>query len=112
MFEVFIEASDEFLKKDEKYVKQMYRVPEGQAVTGLHVDLLPGKGELRRVVLTTTSRIMHFVGKVARHGHSDSTPIFTKLFDGEAPGEYLTLCTERTPANLSRVSIVQLLESI
>lgn len=85
VYEAFIEASDEFLRRDERYARQVYAVPDGAPVTGLHVDMLPGKGELRRVVVTTPTQILHFVGKVARQGHSDSSPIFSKFFTEEAP---------------------------
>lgn len=84
VYECYIEASEEFMRRDERYMKAVYKVPDGQPVTGLYVDALPGQADLRRVLLTTPTKILHFVGKVIRHG-SDIAPIFTRFFESEAP---------------------------
>ncbi|KAF8448426.1 putative vacuolar protein sorting-associated protein [Terfezia claveryi] len=82
VYECYIEASEEFMRRDERYMKQVLKVQDGQPITGVYVDALPGQMDLRRVIVTTPTKIMHFVGKISRHGH-DIAPIFTKFFESE-----------------------------
>ena len=84
VYEGYIEASEEFMRRDERYMKPLYKLPDGQPVMGIYVDVLPGQADLRRVLLTTPTKILHFVGKITRHGH-DIAPIFTRFFESEAP---------------------------
>ncbi|RYO84050.1 hypothetical protein DL766_008225 [Monosporascus sp. MC13-8B] len=84
IYETFIETSNEFYKKEEKYLKALHKLPDGP-VTGLWVDSVAGKTDIRRVVITTQSRIFHLVGKVGRVGHEGSGSIYTKLFEVEQP---------------------------
>ena len=84
VYEDYIEPSSEFYRSQEKYLKLVYKAPEAP-VSGLWVDTIPGRAEVRRVLLSTPSRILHFVGKVGRHGSEGSGSIFTKLFETEAP---------------------------
>lgn len=84
VYEVFIEPSSEFYRKDERYCAQIWKIPEG-AVTGLWVDNIPGKPDLRRVVVASHSRICHWVGKVGGRGKEGSASIFADLFQVEAP---------------------------
>lgn len=88
VYEIYIESSEEFMRRDERYVKQVYRTPDGQPITGIHMDILPGQSDLRRVLLTTSTKILHFVGKVSKHGH-DIAPIFHKFFEAEAPSRMI-----------------------
>ncbi|KXJ94701.1 Pep3/Vps18/deep orange family-domain-containing protein [Microdochium bolleyi] len=87
IYETFIETSTEFYKKEEKYLKILQKLPDGP-VTGLWVDNVGGGGgsktDVRRVLITTQTRVFHLVGKVARSGHHHEG-IYTKLFDGEQP---------------------------
>jgi len=85
VYETFIETSTEFYKKEEKYLKALQRLPDGP-ITGLWVDNVGGKSDLRRVLITTQTRIFHLLGRVGRSGHHEgSGSIYTKLFDGEQP---------------------------
>ncbi|KAL7274549.1 tethering complex subunit [Rhizina undulata] len=87
VYETVIEGTDEgnFLGKGSKYAKLVYKTTDGQSVTGLWVDMVPGKPELRRVIATTIDKLMHWVGRVPRLGPSEIGPIFTKFFETEAP---------------------------
>jgi hypothetical protein len=83
--ETYIEGLEEsFMRREEKYCKIVYKTADGQPVTGLWVDMLPGKSDLRRVILTTPSAIMHWVGRIQRYGH-DIASIFAKYFESESP---------------------------
>ncbi|KAI1500584.1 Pep3/Vps18/deep orange family-domain-containing protein [Biscogniauxia marginata] len=84
IYETFIETSTEFYRKEEKYLKAVHKLPDG-AVTGIWVDSMGGKNDVRRVLISTQSRLFHLVGKVGRIGHEGSGSIYTKLFDGEQP---------------------------
>ncbi|KAI1246813.1 hypothetical protein MGN70_010696 [Eutypa lata] len=84
IYETFIETSNEFYRKEEKYLKVLHKLPDGP-ISGLWVDNMAGKTDIRRVVITTQNRMFHLVGKVGRVGHEGSGSIYTRLFDGEQP---------------------------
>ncbi|KAL9128902.1 MAG: hypothetical protein Q9217_002524 [Psora testacea] len=83
IYEDYIEPSSEFYRSQEKYLKLVYRASEGP-VTGLWFDDIPGRAEVRRVIVTTPSKGLHFLGRVGRHGAEGSGSIFTRLFETEA----------------------------
>ena len=84
VYEDYIEPSSEFYRSQEKYLKAVYKVPDGP-VAGLWVDLIPGRSDKRRVILASPNKLLHFVGRIGRHGQEGSGSIFTKLFETEAP---------------------------
>ncbi|KAL9000009.1 MAG: hypothetical protein Q9169_001254 [Polycauliona sp. 2 TL-2023] len=84
IYEVYIELSNEFYRREEKYLKAVYRVPDGP-ITGLSVDVLPDRSDRRRVLIATETRLFHFTGSVGRPGSEGSGSIFTKLFETETP---------------------------
>lgn len=84
VYETFIESTNEFYRKEEKYLKVLQKLPDGP-VTGLWVDNLGGKTDVRRIVISTQSRLFHLVGKVGRHHTDGSGSIYKKLFDAEQP---------------------------
>ncbi|KAI0907507.1 vacuolar protein sorting protein-like protein DigA [Ustulina deusta] len=84
IYETFIEPSAEFYRKEEKYLKALHKLPDGP-ITGLWVDNMNGKADIRRIVISTQSRLFHLVGRVGRSGHEGSGSIYTKLFDTEQP---------------------------
>lgn len=84
IYETYIEPSTEFYRRDEKYVKNVYNVSDG-AVVGLWVDTVAARPDMRRIVIATPNRILHFVGKNARHGHEGSGSIYARFFEHETP---------------------------
>jgi hypothetical protein len=84
IYETYIEQSNEFYRREEKYLKSVYKIPDG-AVTGLFVDAIDGRPEFRRIFVASSSRLLHFVGRIGRNGQEGSGSIFTKLFETEAP---------------------------
>ncbi|ETS79994.1 hypothetical protein PFICI_07523 [Pestalotiopsis fici W106-1] len=84
IYETFIESTNEFYRKEEKYLKVLQKLPDGP-VTGLWVDNLGGRSDMRRVLISTQSRLFHLVGKVGRSHNEGSGSIYTKLFDSEQP---------------------------
>jgi hypothetical protein len=83
VYEVYIEPSSEFYRREEKYLKGVYKTNDGP-VTGLWTDLVPGRPDLRRVIVATPSTFIHIAGKIGRHGHEGSGSIFSKLFESES----------------------------
>lgn len=83
VYEVYIEPSSEFYRREERYLKGVYKTNDGP-VTGLWVDIIPGRNDLRRVIVATPSTFLHFAGKVGRHSHEGSGSIFSRLFESES----------------------------
>lgn len=84
IYEVYIETSTEFYRREDKYLRLLQKLPDGP-VTGLWVDTVPGKSDLRRVMIATQSRILHLVGKTARSGAEGGGSIFHRMFETEEP---------------------------
>ena len=84
VYEAFIEPSSEFYRREEKYCTQVWKIPDG-AVTGLWTDTIPGKPDLRRVIVSSHSRLCHWIGKTGGRGREGSTSIYQDLFQKEAP---------------------------
>lgn len=84
VYEDYIEPSSEFYRSQEKYLKAVYKSPDGP-VAGLWVDLIPGRSDVRRVIVATPSKLLHFLGRVGRQGQEGSGSIFAKLFETETP---------------------------
>ncbi|RFU35892.1 hypothetical protein B7463_g462, partial [Scytalidium lignicola] len=87
IYEGYIETSTEFYRKEDKYLKLLQRIPDGP-VTGLWVDLIPGKPDMRRVVIATESKLLHIMGRVGRAGYDGGTSIYSRLFEAEQPAIY------------------------
>ncbi|RDL35342.1 Uncharacterized protein BP5553_07273 [Venustampulla echinocandica] len=95
IYEGYIETSTEFYRKEDKYLKTLQKLPDGP-ITGLWIDLIPGKPEVRRVMIATQSRLLHLAGKIGKVSHEGGASIFTRLFETEQP----------TVHEISRVSTV------
>jgi hypothetical protein len=84
IYEVYIETSTEFYRREEKYLKVLQKVPEGP-VTGIWTDHVGGKADVRRVLIATQNRLLHLVGKTGRVGHEGGGSVFSRLFETEQP---------------------------
>ncbi|OBT65973.1 hypothetical protein VE03_03177 [Pseudogymnoascus sp. 23342-1-I1] len=85
IYEVYIETSTEFYRREDKYLKSLQKLPDG-AITGLWVDTIqPGKADIRRIVIATRGRLLHLVGKATRSGTEGGGSIYAKLFESEQP---------------------------
>jgi len=83
VYEVFIEPSSEFYRREERYLKSVYTTTDGP-ITGLWTDIIPGRQDLRRVIIATPSTFVQFAGKVGRNAHEGSGSIFSKFFESES----------------------------
>jgi tetratricopeptide (TPR) repeat protein len=84
IYETFIEPSPEYFRREEKYVKGIYKMSEGPVV-GIWTDELSTRPYIRRILLATPKKLLHFVGKPHQHAHEGSGSIFAKIFEGETP---------------------------
>ena len=85
LWEAYIEPSTEFYRREERYVTQVWKVPEGGAVTGVWTDTVSGKNEVRRVLVSSHKNIYHIIGKIGGKGREGSASIFAELFQKEEP---------------------------
>ena len=84
VYEVYIEPSSGFARREEKYLKAVYKTTDGP-VTGVVVDQVQGRYDTLRVMIATAHKLLHFVGRIGRPGQEGSGSIFTKLFETEMP---------------------------
>lgn len=82
VYETYVESTK---WSTEKYLKVVYR--RDGPVSGIWTDLLPGKSDMRRVLIATPRRLIHICGRLGRHGSEGSGSIFAKLFEIETPVE-------------------------
>ena len=87
VYETYIEPSTEFYRREEKYVKNVYN-PQDGAVVGLYADVLSSRPDTRRVLVATRHKLLHFAGRTGRQGSEGSGPIYSKLFESEAPASH------------------------
>ncbi|KAK9370947.1 Pep3/Vps18/deep orange family-domain-containing protein [Lipomyces kononenkoae] len=97
VIETYIEPSDEYFKREERFSKLVWRTPGGVPVDGLYVDLLPGKPDMRRLIAATGGRLWHWVSKIIRHAPGDYSPTFTKFFDDEDTAVYVEYAPSAQP---------------
>jgi len=103
VYEVYIEPSTEFYRREERYATQVWKVSEG-AVTGLWADTIPGKPDTKRVVVASHTKLYHIIGKVGGRGREGSASIFAELFQKEEPVPYNTTGTAGTAPSLLAIS--------
>ncbi|KAF2404800.1 vacuolar sorting-associated protein [Trichodelitschia bisporula] len=84
VYETYIEPSQEFYRREEKYVKGVYKAGDAPVV-GIYADTLPSRPNAWRVLVATPQRLLHFAGKAAAHAHEGSAAIFSRFFEHEAP---------------------------
>lgn len=83
IYETLIEPSDEYFKKEDRYVKHVYKTQS--AITGLHYLSSLDKS-IRKIIACTQSGHSYFwQGKVSSLSTSDGIPILPKFFEREEP---------------------------
>jgi hypothetical protein len=96
VYETFIEPQPEFYRREEKYVKNVFKAKDGPVI-GLWVDSVSDIST-RRVILATPTRLMHWAGKIGQNGNEGSGAIFTKLFEAELPTTREVAAQNRVPS--------------
>lgn len=97
VYEVYIEPSHEFYRRDEKYVSTVYKL-QGLPVTGLWVDSVAGKSDSRHVIISSPGRMLYFMGRAGRSGAGS---VYADIFQRETP-----LVHQASSASLSAQSLL------
>ena len=103
VYEVYIEPATEFYRREERYTHQVWKIPDGSA-TGIWTDEIPGKPDLRRVIVASHSRLCHWIGRIGGKGREGSASIYAELFQKEAPVAHDTSDASATAPSLLTVS--------
>ncbi|KAF0458989.1 vacuolar protein sorting protein 18 [Gigaspora margarita] len=80
IFEAEIESTDEYFKRGEKYLKQVYSLTDHQPVTGLRVEEFPAIPRKYFILATTPTRIYQFIGQANPSSDMDGGSMFESLF--------------------------------
>ncbi|KAF2858156.1 hypothetical protein K470DRAFT_260077 [Piedraia hortae CBS 480.64] len=102
VYETCIDPSNEFYRRPEKYVKAIYNAQD--AVVGLYADVLSARPETRRLMLATSHKLLHFLGRVGTVG---SGPIYAPIV-GEAPVVHDVDCAGTGVSSMLAISPDQL----
>ncbi|RKP34668.1 Pep3/Vps18/deep orange family-domain-containing protein, partial [Dimargaris cristalligena] len=79
ILETEIEPTEEFFRREEKYLKLLYTIPEPAPIAGLHYESFPATPRKYFVLAATASRIYQFVGSMADTS-GDGGSMFESLF--------------------------------
>jgi vacuolar protein sorting-associated protein 18 len=77
----------------------VFKAKDGPIV-GIWTDTI-SNGSIRRILLGTPSRLMHWAGKAAHHASEGSGSIYSKLFDGETPTVHEITVQSPVPSTLA-----------
>ena len=96
IYETFLELSTEFYRRDEKYVRNVYKTEA--PVCSIWTDALSARSDLRRIVVATAGRLLHFLGRSGRQGTEGSGSVYSRIFEAESPTIYEPDPGKRPPA--------------
>ncbi|KAF2093954.1 hypothetical protein NA57DRAFT_47713 [Rhizodiscina lignyota] len=107
VYEVFIEPVSEGWRREEKYIKHVWRA-DGPVV-GAWVDPVEGaatvaragQGDVRRVIVATRDKVYCWVGRVDRGGQDGSGGSFGRFFERESAAVYEGRTSGGAPAMLA-----------
>ncbi|KPI42514.1 Vacuolar protein sorting-associated-like protein [Cyphellophora attinorum] len=101
VYEVYIEPATEFYRREERYCTQVWKASKG-AVTGLWVDTIAGKSDLRRVMASTHAAVYHWVGRTGSKGKEGAAAIYADMLQKESPAtQNATNVSQTAPSSLS-----------
>ncbi|CAG8443951.1 10866_t:CDS:10 [Ambispora leptoticha] len=80
IFEIEIEPTEEYFKKEEKFCKQVYSINENMPITGLRFEQFPTNPRKYFIVATTPTRIYQFIGNANPNADFDGGSMFETLF--------------------------------
>ena len=105
VYEVLLDAEEDFFKSHERYTTTVFSLPERLPITGIHFQLLPPLDAKQAIImLTTPSRIYQLYGPVEKKV-DENRPLFASLFSRYrdlAPREYGSCCRARHADPLNR----------
>lgn len=83
IYETLIEPSNEYFKREDRFVRQVWKNPNANAIIGLHV----GEGSLneRKVLAASKKTIWFWCGRVSKQAGAELLPAYPKYFEREEP---------------------------
>lgn len=82
--ETMIEPSNEYFKREDRYLRQVWKNTTGDAITGIQT-FNGSETNTRRVIACSKGRLWFWQGKLSRRGERDVTPAYPKFFEKEEP---------------------------
>jgi len=80
IWEAVLDAEEDFFKSQDRYLNNLFSLPERHPITGLKFDFFPPSDPKKvLVIVTTPSRIYQFVGAPDRRSE-DGGRVFASLF--------------------------------
>lgn len=80
IYEAVVDAAEDLFKSQDRYLQQLFSLPEKAPITGIRLDLLPPSDpRAALIIVTTPSRIYQFFGAPDRRPE-ESGRVFTSLF--------------------------------
>ncbi|KAL7317653.1 tethering complex subunit [Mucor circinelloides] len=74
VYETCLEPTDEFFRREEKYLIQLFSLHEpNMPITGLHFERFPSDRRKYLIMLSTPTRLYHFIGSVKYTSATTST---------------------------------------
>ncbi|KAI9478077.1 MAG: Pep3/Vps18/deep orange family-domain-containing protein [Benjaminiella poitrasii] len=89
IYETCLEPTDDFFRREEKYVSQVFALLPQMPITGLHFERFPTDRHKYLIMLSTPTRLYHFVGSVDNH-NSNNSALFERIFS-DSPLEFQEL---------------------
>ncbi|KAJ9057802.1 tethering complex subunit, variant 3 [Entomophthora muscae] len=82
IFELLIDPTEEHFKKEERWIKALFSVPDKPSLTGLYFETFPASSTKTYIMVTTPTRLFEFIGKtgVRKSKAIDFEPIFSGIF--------------------------------
>ena len=80
VYETFIESSNEFYRRDEKYSKLVYKAPNSP-VSGILIALPSTASDQRSVFIASNSQLIRIDVRLKRNGGDGSNPIYVGMSD-------------------------------
>lgn len=85
IYETLIEPSDEYFKREDRYVRKVWKNGTGDAITGLNVVSSKDKPVKKVLASTKSGKAYFWQGKTSTSTTSDGIPIYPKFFEREEP---------------------------
>jgi len=82
IWEAILDAEEDFFKSQERYLNNLFSLPERHPITGIKFDFFPPSDPKKALIIVTTpSRIYQFIGVPDRRSE-DTGRVFASIFAG------------------------------
>jgi hypothetical protein len=88
IFETCLEPTDEFFRREEKYLTQLFSLHMPMPITGLHIERFPSNRRKYLIFISTPTRFYHFVGSVKYTNTTNESTVGEKALFEHIFAEY------------------------